>query len=77
MDIWEANLDAAAFTPHPCKVDGQTRCDGKDCGNGDDRYSGMCDKGERQLLFFFFSLLFLSFLSLSYFSSYIGTQKLC
>jgi len=45
MDIWEANLDAAAYTPHPCKVTGQTRCEGTDCGNGDDRYSGMCDKG--------------------------------
>ncbi|KAH8884451.1 glycoside hydrolase [Thozetella sp. PMI_491] len=44
MDIWEANLDAAAFTPHPCKVTEQTRCEGKDCGNGDDRYSGLCDK---------------------------------
>jgi cellulose 1,4-beta-cellobiosidase len=45
MDIWEANLDAAAYTPHPCKVSGPTRCEGTDCGSGDDRYSGMCDKG--------------------------------
>lgn len=45
MDIWEANLDATAYTPHPCKVTGQTRCEGTDCGNGDERYSGMCDKG--------------------------------
>jgi cellulose 1,4-beta-cellobiosidase len=44
MDIWEANLDAAAYTPHPCKVTGPTRCEGTDCGNGDDRYSGVCDK---------------------------------
>ncbi|OIW34407.1 glycoside hydrolase [Coniochaeta ligniaria NRRL 30616] len=44
MDIWEANLDSAAYTPHPCKVTGQTRCEGVDCGNGDDRYSGVCDK---------------------------------
>jgi cellulose 1,4-beta-cellobiosidase len=45
MDIWEANLDATAYTPHPCKVTTQTRCEGVDCGNGSDRYSGMCDKG--------------------------------
>ena len=44
MDLWEANLDAAAYTPHPCSVKGQTRCSGADCGNGDDRYSGVCDK---------------------------------
>jgi len=45
MDIWEANLDAAAYTPHPCKVSGQTRCESEtDCGSGDNRYAGMCDK---------------------------------
>ncbi|KAK3383090.1 glycoside hydrolase family 7 protein [Lasiosphaeria ovina] len=44
MDIWEANLDSTAYTPHPCKVNAQTRCEGTDCGNGDDRYAGMCDK---------------------------------
>ncbi|KAL2127533.1 hypothetical protein VTI74DRAFT_10582 [Chaetomium olivicolor] len=44
MDIWEANLDATAYSPHPCKVNEQTRCDGVDCGAGSDRYSGMCDK---------------------------------
>ncbi|KAJ9142186.1 Glucanase [Pleurostoma richardsiae] len=45
MDIWEANLDAAAYTPHPCKVDGQTRCESEaDCGAGDSRYDGLCDK---------------------------------
>lgn len=26
MDIWEANSNAAAFTPHPCTVDEQTAC---------------------------------------------------
>jgi len=45
MDIWESNLDATAYTPHPCKVFEQNRCEGTDCGNGEDRYSGMCDKG--------------------------------
>ncbi|KXX74890.1 Exoglucanase 1 [Madurella mycetomatis] len=44
MDIWEANLDATAYTPHPCKVFEQTRCEGVDCGVGSDRYSAMCDK---------------------------------
>jgi cellulose 1,4-beta-cellobiosidase len=44
MDLWEANVVSTAYTPHPCKVSGQTRCDGVDCGAGDDRYSGVCDK---------------------------------
>jgi cellulose 1,4-beta-cellobiosidase len=44
MDIWEANLDAAAYTPHPCKGSGIVKCDGTECGTGDDRYSGECDK---------------------------------
>jgi cellulose 1,4-beta-cellobiosidase len=44
MDIWEANKEAAAYTPHACKGQGLTRCEGTDCGDGDDRYSGVCDK---------------------------------
>lgn len=44
MDIWEANSMASAVTPHVCNVDGQYRCDGTECGDGDDRYSGVCDK---------------------------------
>ena len=44
MDIWEANNNAAAYTPHPCSTTGQTRCSGTDCGAGSDRYSGLCDK---------------------------------
>ncbi|KAJ7670274.1 Exoglucanase 1 [Mycena rosella] len=44
MDIWEANLNAAAFTPHTCSVVGQTQCSGIDCGDGDQRYDGVCDK---------------------------------
>ena len=45
MDIWEANLVSTAYTPHPCSVDGQTRCETEaDCGAGDSRYSGVCDK---------------------------------
>jgi len=44
MDIWEANSMAAAYTPHPCTVEGQTRCEGNDCGDGKNRYGGVCDK---------------------------------
>lgn len=43
MDIWESNSLSTAVTPHTCKVDGQTRCDGADCGAGADRYRGNCD----------------------------------
>ncbi|KAI3616011.1 cellulose-beta-cellobiosidase precursor [Moniliophthora roreri] len=46
MDIWEANNNAAAYTPHVCTgtSGGQTRCEGTDCGDGDERYDGICDK---------------------------------
>ncbi|RDX54300.1 cellobiohydrolaseI [Lentinus brumalis] len=44
MDIWEANSMGAAVTPHVCTVTSQTRCEGTDCGDGDDRYDGICDK---------------------------------
>lgn len=44
MDIWEANSVASAFTPHPCTSTGQTRCTGTDCGAGDERLDGLCDK---------------------------------
>ncbi|EJD00590.1 cellobiohydrolaseI [Fomitiporia mediterranea MF3/22] len=44
MDVWEANSMGAAVTPHVCTVQGQTRCEGTDCGAGDDRYDGVCDK---------------------------------
>ncbi|KAF5325254.1 hypothetical protein D9619_009695 [Psilocybe cf. subviscida] len=42
MDIWEANNNAAAYTPHPCTVSGQTRCEGDACGTTD-RYASVCD----------------------------------
>lgn len=42
MDIWEANSISTAYTPHPCSVNGQTRCTGTDCGIGA-RYSSLCD----------------------------------
>jgi len=44
MDIWEANLNAAAYTPHVCTKQGQYRCDGAECGDGSSRYNGVCDK---------------------------------
>jgi cellulose 1,4-beta-cellobiosidase len=44
MDIWEANSNAAAYTPHPCTGTGLTRCTGADCGDGDHRYDAVCDK---------------------------------
>ncbi|KAK0667366.1 glycoside hydrolase [Cercophora samala] len=44
MDIWEANSDATAYTPHVCTVNEQTRCEGADCGAGSDRYNSLCDK---------------------------------
>lgn len=44
MDVWEANMNGAAFTPHVCNVQGQTRCSGTQCGEGDERYDGICDK---------------------------------
>ena len=42
MDIWEANNNAAAFTPHPCTVNEQTRCEGDACGTTS-RYASVCD----------------------------------
>jgi len=44
MDIWEANSQATAFTPHPCSQEGLTKCEGVTCGDGDQRYEGICDK---------------------------------
>ena len=40
MDIWEANDNAAAYTPHVCRgtTQGQVACTGTDCGDGDQRY---------------------------------------
>lgn len=46
LDIWEANSISHATTPHVCTVEGQTRCEGTDCGDNasGDRYNGVCDK---------------------------------
>jgi len=46
MDIWEANSMANAYTPHPCNIKGQLRCEGQACGDNDkgERYMGVCDK---------------------------------
>jgi cellulose 1,4-beta-cellobiosidase len=42
MDIWEANSEGAAYTPHPCTQNG--RCEGTNCGDADQRHEGWCDK---------------------------------
>jgi cellulase len=39
MDLWEANSEATALTPHPCSVDGPYGCTGSACGS-----TGVCDK---------------------------------
>ena len=44
MDIWEANSMDEAYTLHPCVKNGQYTCKGLDCGAGNDRYKGVCDK---------------------------------
>jgi cellulose 1,4-beta-cellobiosidase len=51
MDIWEANREANAFTPHSCslpngkKMPGVYPCtDPVSCGTGNNRFLGVCDK---------------------------------
>jgi cellulose 1,4-beta-cellobiosidase len=44
MDVWESNKMATAVTPHSCSVNGQYRCTGTQCGDGNNRYGGVCDK---------------------------------
>jgi len=44
MDIWEANKISSAYTAHGCTTTGQYRCSGTQCGDGDNRYGGVCDK---------------------------------
>jgi len=45
IDLWEANIISQAYTMHSCTVDGQTQCDGVQCGdNPDHRFDGVCDK---------------------------------
>ena len=39
MDLWEANSEATALTPHPCSVESVYGCTGSACGS-----SGVCDK---------------------------------
>lgn len=45
MDVWEANLNSAAVTPHACSTIGQTMCSGDACGGtySATRYAGECD----------------------------------
>lgn len=44
MDIWEANSISSAVTPHDCTTNGQYRCNGTSCGEGPNRFNGVCDK---------------------------------
>jgi len=45
IDLWEANSISQAYTMHSCSVDGQTQCEGVQCGdNPDHRFDGVCDK---------------------------------
>mmetsp|Transcript_116234 Transcript_116234/g.309187 ORF Transcript_116234/g.309187 Transcript_116234/m.309187 type:complete len:465 (-) Transcript_116234:59-1453(-) len=44
MDIWEANRESAAYTPHPCNIEGPVKCEGTPCGDGPERFDGLCDK---------------------------------
>lgn len=45
MDLWEANRESFALTPHPCTTSSLTICDPSTCGGtyGEDRYAGVCD----------------------------------
>jgi len=45
MDLWEANRESFALTPHPCTTSALTICDPSTCGGtyGEDRYAGVCD----------------------------------
>jgi cellulose 1,4-beta-cellobiosidase len=43
MDLWEANREAQALTPHPCNAVGVKKCTGTTCGN--DVAVGTCDQG--------------------------------
>jgi cellulose 1,4-beta-cellobiosidase len=43
MDLWEANGQAQALTPHPCNATGVKLCTGAACSN--DIAVGTCDQG--------------------------------
>ncbi|KAI6380456.1 hypothetical protein MCOR25_001647 [Pyricularia grisea] len=46
LDIWEANREATALTPHTCSKPSSFRCTGEECGNGK---AGVCDKSGCQI----------------------------
>ncbi|RYP92308.1 hypothetical protein DL770_001621 [Monosporascus sp. CRB-9-2] len=45
MDLWEANRESFALTPHPCETSEYFICEAENCGGtySDDRYAGQCD----------------------------------
>lgn len=45
MDILEANREAGVFTAHPCTIEEQAVCEGKEqCGDRGEGLTGYCDK---------------------------------
>lgn len=45
MDLWEANRESFALTPHPCETSGYVVCEDDTCGGtySEERYNGQCD----------------------------------
>ena len=45
MDLWEANRESFALTPHPCETSGYVVCEDDSCGGtySEERYNGQCD----------------------------------
>ena len=45
MDLWEANRESFALTPHPCETNEYFICETDNCGGtySDERYAGSCD----------------------------------
>ena len=45
MDLWEANRESFALTPHPCETNEYFICETDNCGGtySEERYAGKCD----------------------------------
>ncbi|RYP05147.1 hypothetical protein DL764_004001 [Monosporascus ibericus] len=45
MDLWEANRESFALTPHPCETSEYFICESNNCGGtySENRYAGSCD----------------------------------
>ena len=44
FSLFDANMISASMSAHPCTYLDDYRCEGNTCGEGDARYSGLCDK---------------------------------